>query len=92
MIGHQAVIAMRLQGKVPRLVVLDDVRILRQWGEDERGNRWVHIERHENPDRLDLRFLKGVKFMVFCDDAQRQELIEQAAVKAGAEVADGAVA
>jgi hypothetical protein len=76
---------MRLRGQVPSMVVLNDT-FMPQWGADDRGNWWVHVERTENPDRLDLRFLKGMTVFIFTDNATRRELLEAACAKVGVKV------
>lgn len=89
--GHEAIVAMRRRGMRPEHVTLTDQVPLKPWSGVEAFPE-VGIERADNPDRIDLRFLVGLPVFVkvFGDEPRMRRLVA-AAERAGAEFVTGCV-
>jgi len=61
--GHEKIINLRMQGKVPELVYLDDFEsALADW--EDMGTNPVVTLTNDVPEALDLRFLVGLRVSV----------------------------
>lgn len=84
--GQEKIIAMRLSGKAPNMVFLNDYPTHREeldWFENGLAAT-VQTSPQDAPERLDLRFLVGLKVSVSSDDENRAKAIFEACKKAGA--------
>jgi len=94
MIGHVAVMKMRISGKKPKIVFLNDYKTpqARDWSDPgaKYGEEWpsdhatVEIEPTDSPKTIDLRFLKGVAVSITGSTENRAKQFFDAAKKAGA--------
>ena len=83
--GHEGIIKLRLSGKAPELILLDDLSFpspLTDWeGYDSMPTVCVHKDPIEG---LDLRFLVGCKVSVTSHDLSRAKRLFNACKAAGA--------
>jgi hypothetical protein len=83
--GHEGIIKLRLAGKAPELILLDDLSFsspLTDWeGYDSMPTVCVHKEPIEG---LDLRFLVGCKVSVTSHNLERAKRLFNACKEAGA--------
>lgn len=82
--GHESIINMRLCGKKPRIVFLNDYPCKTDWFEHG-DHATVEISHTDRPEWLDLRFLIGLRVGVAGSDEKRLKQLFDACKKAGAE-------
>lgn len=81
--GAEQLIAIRSRGAIPPWVGIN-VGGYPTYGVDEYGNPWIQIDLTENLQRLDLRFLTGLKAEIWA--RKRRDEVARVCAKAGAEV------
>jgi len=81
--GHEKIINLRMQGKVPELVYLDDFEsALSDW--EDLGTNPVVTLTNDLPEALDLRFLVGLRVSVTSQSEDRAKRLFNACKEAGA--------
>jgi hypothetical protein len=86
--GHEAVIAMRCRGVRPVSVFLDadgglPLRLLRSWPESSPARASVQLGPADDPRRIDLRFVIGLRVHVL-GQGRRVAAVVDAVISAGA--------
>lgn len=81
--GAQGVIQMRMGGKKPSIVFLNDYPCQTNWFETG-DHATVEIGPKDQPEWLDLRFLVGLRVAVAGTDEKRLKRVFEACKKAGA--------
>ena len=83
--GHEKLIAMRLKGKKPEIVFLNDFPCKTDWFETK--DRHVTVSIHgDDIQRADLRFLVGMTVSATSEDETRARELLEACKRAGAAV------
>ena len=83
--GHQAIIQMRIAGKRPAVVFLNDFPCQTDWAEHG-DHATVEIAATDRPEALDLRYLIGTTVSICGTTVERTKSLVAASVDAGARV------
>jgi hypothetical protein len=81
--GHQTIIQMRIAGKKPSIVFLNDYPCKTDWFETG-DHATVEISPSDVPEWADMRFLVGLMVAVAGHDEKRLKRLFEACKKAGA--------